>query len=359
MKYLKYLIAVIFILGISFIPLKIIKDQNSEKIETNEQEKVLQKQEVVKSIEIDLTNNIINLKENENIIKKLPIAYQAKEGNWFQTPTGNFKVGVMDKNKRSSLSGVNMPYAIQFYEDYFIHDIPFYDDGIRLTSEYSGGCIRLETEYAKELFEFAEKDISIIIYKTINGYKLKNEYHEVVKLNDYLIGQDFNNPLKSTHKHGGDLDKISLDYIQHTGIDFSPKGKVNLSVYSISDGIITGIWKNGKAHGLGNTLIIDYGEFHALYGHLDSFEKDFVVGGKINKGDVLGEMGNTGYGCNYWRIGKDGCDSENLRDNHLHFEIKTKSVLENPIGKDVYYGYTPNNPKDYGYKNPMEILFTK
>jgi hypothetical protein len=52
---------------------------------------------------------------------------------------------------------------------------------------------------------------------------------------------------------------------------------------------------------------------------------------------------------------------------HVHFEIKDKAVLENPIKLDdpikfpndpkaVHYGYTPYRPEYYGYRDPVSFL---
>ena len=310
-----------------------------------------------KSVEINLTKKIIELWDGGKIIQTLPIAYQAKEGKWFQTPTGYFRTGIKDKDKISSLVGVSMPYSVQLYEDFFIHEIPSLN-GKKLTSEYTGGCIRLETEDAKSLFDFTEPDMPMVVYKDFG--MLKPQYHAPVNLDQFWIRQNFNNPIRQTHKYGGNIDKIGLDYIQHTGVDLAPNSDVDdLGVYAIADGNVVGIWENGDAHGLGNTIIINHGEFYALYAHLNWYVDWYTVKKEmaIKKGQIIGGIGNTGYGCNYWRIGEDGCESENPPDNHLHLEIKEKPVLENPPGEDIYYGYTPTNPTNYGYMNPLEILF--
>ncbi len=360
MKYIIIITALFGIFVLSQSPVEYINtDKLSIKVLEVEANYPLPKIDAFKSIEINLTNETINLWRNGYITETLPIAYQAREGIWFQSPTGYFKVGIKDIDRRSSLSGVNMPYSVQFYEDYFIHDIPFYDDGVLLTSAYSGGCLRLETEHAKKLFNFAEKDMPVTAYTEFGV--LKEKYHAPVDLENSWMRQRFNNPIKNSWNHGGDIDRISEDYIQHVGVDFA--GSEN--VYAIADGVIVGVWENGEAHGLGNTMIIkhknpyrvDKQEFYAVYAHMDTMHPYKEVGDRIIRGRKMGEVGNTGYGCNYWRIGEDGCDSENPPDNHLHFEIKDKPVLENPSGSGIHYGYTPSYPTNYGYQNPMKILF--
>ena len=319
-----------------------------------------------KGVEINLTENEITLWQDDVVVDVIPISYQAKVGRWFQTPTGRFSVGEKSNPKISSFTNVVMPYSIQFYEDFFIHQIPFFPNGEAVTSAYSGGCIRLEEVYAKKLYEFVDKGTQVVSYRTFG--ETKSEFHSPVKPSEFYISRSFNNPFRQFHDHAGDIDKIPFDYYQHTGIDFAPNPNTSdLSVYSIASGTVVGVWNNGnEEHGFGNTLMIKYGEFFALYGHLDSFSRVFEVGEFVGLGEVLGTVGSTGYGCNYWKIGEDGCGSDNPPDNHLHLEIKTSPTLENPIrggacqtkerNPSPCWGYTPDNPTKYGYINPFDLL---
>src|SRR3990167_1147154 len=188
---------------------------------------------ITNGLAINLTKGVIAFMDKGDVVDTVSIAYQAREGNWFQTPTGYFQVGAMNKNHRSSLTGVNMPYAVQIYEDFFMHEIPFFDDGVPLTSAYTGGCIRNETEDAKKIFEFVKPGMPIVVYKEIE--KIKDEYTSPVNPNQFWIKQNFNNPIRQTHKYGGNIDKIRLDYYQHTGVDFAPlPGAEDLEVYAIA-----------------------------------------------------------------------------------------------------------------------------
>jgi hypothetical protein len=56
-----------------------------------------------------------------------------------------------------------MPYSVHIFGNFFIHGIPYYPDGVKVSSTYSGGCIRLEDNEAKAVFDFVEKDTPIII----------------------------------------------------------------------------------------------------------------------------------------------------------------------------------------------------
>lgn len=321
-------------------------------------------------LEIDLSKNLIYFFENCQLKESVPIAYQSPPDKWFQTPTGYYRVGVKKERHISSLVAVRMDYAVQLYEDYFIHEIPRYLNGERVSSTFSGGCIRLESEKAKKIFNLVKSGDLIISYLSLNKINLKKDFVFPVDKNQFFIRQRFNNPLRTSWLYSGDLNNLRYDYIQHAGIDFSPEPiATDLNVYNIYDGEIIKIIFNGQNdHGLGNTLIIKHfinnQEIYSLYGHLDFINKDLKVGQLIKAGQVLGKVGATGYGCNYWRIGEDGCDNKNKLDVHLHFEIKTKPVLESPVKslcfvKNKYvncYGYTPENPEKYGYFNPLKIM---
>lgn len=330
-----------------------------------------------KGLQIDLTTQKAILFENGKIIDILPVAYQSPEGVWFQTPTGYFRVGAMREKHRSSLFPVNMPYAIQITEDFFMHEIPFYDDGTKVTSKFSGGCLRFETAVAKRLFEFLNRGDQLIIYKTTAGLIPKEDLQAPVALDQFWIRQRFNSPLRTAWNYSGNLDKLMLDYDEHTGIDLAPdRDAKDLNVYAITDGTIVKIQQNdGQDHGMGATVIIEHviggRTLYGVYAHLASITNTLTEGMSVKTGAILGVVGNSAYGCQaYWKVGTDGCASANPNDDHLHFELKTKPVLENPEGgtacklkttgePHACYGYTPGHPNDYGYLDPLTTLFEK
>lgn len=330
-----------------------------------------------KGLQIDLTAQKAILFDDGKIVDILPVAYQSPEGVWFQTPTGYFRVGAMHLTHRSSLFPVNMPYAIQIMEDFFMHEIPFYDDGTKVTSKFSGGCIRFETAVAKRIFEFLSRGNQIVVYKIFSDLTIKEDLHAPVALDQFWIRQRFNSPLRTAWNHKGDLDNLQLDYDEHTGVDFAPnKDAKDINAYTITDGTIMKIQQNnGQDHGMGATVIVEHmiagQKLYGVYAHLASITPTLTEGTSIEKGTILGTVGNSAYGCqNNWKVGTDGCDSTNPNDIHLHFELKTAPVLENPIGGTVCklkttgephacYGYTPGDPRNYGYIDPVKTMFDK
>ncbi|MFA6136283.1 MAG: peptidoglycan DD-metalloendopeptidase family protein [Candidatus Paceibacterota bacterium] len=327
------------------------------------------KQNAFRLFEINLTDNRILFYENGLLSKIFPIAYQSPYGKWFQTPTGYFQIGVKKPKFMSSITDVFMENAVQFYEDFFIHGIPYFPDGTKVSSQFSGGCIRLEDNVAKDFFNLAQKGDTVVSYLTLENLSLKNDFASPVDKDDFWIRQRFNSPLRNNWYYFKDKRD---NYVQHTGLDLSPlPSSKKLNVYAIADGQINRLIKNGLSDsGLGNTIIIEHQKdgniFYSLYGHLNKIEEELTVGKTINAGDKIGAVGNTGYGCNFWKIGKDGCSSGDQDDVHLHLEIKDSPVLFSPKEDDCWadqaatkkcVGYTSEDPSKFGYQDPLLLIF--
>jgi murein DD-endopeptidase MepM/ murein hydrolase activator NlpD len=317
--------------------------------------------------EVNLSKNQIYFFENGKLKEIIPIAYQAPEGVWYQTPTGYFRVGIKKEKHISSIFPVYMNYAVQMYEDFFIHEIPYYLNGERVSSDFTGGCIRLWPKFAKEFFEKTKKGDLIISYKDLDDFEVKENFVFPVNKNEFYVRQRFNNPLRTSWLRGPDR---SIDYIQHAGVDLAPNPDAqDLNVYNIYDGKVVKIVRNGEDdHGLGNVVIVGHTVndkyVYSLYSHLSEINQKLKEGNFIKKGEIIGKVGATAYGCNYWRIGEDGCDKNSQLDIHLHFEIKEKPVLESPKPVKCFlngswkncYGYVPHNPTDYGYIDSLKFL---
>jgi len=325
--------------------------------------------------QINLSKNLIYFYENCKLKKIIPINYQSPPDVWYQTPTGYFRIGVKREKHISSLFPVYMNYAVQFYEDFFIHEIPYHLNGQRVRRTFTGGCLRLETNNAKEVFNLAKKGDLVISYLDLDDFEVKENFTFPVNKDQFYIRQRFNNPLRTRWFA---LEDRKIDYIQHAGIDLSPEiFATDLNVYNIYDGKVVKIVKNGENdHGLGNTVIVEHEivddknsfkksfKVYSLYAHLSVMNNSLKENKFLKKGEVIGKVGATGYGCNFWRIGLDDCDSSLKLDIHLHFEIKQKPVLDSPKKAECFingsfrtcYGYTPEKPTLYGYLDPLKFL---
>lgn len=104
----------------------------------------------------------------------------------------------------------------------------------------------------------------------------------------------------------------------HSGMDFS--AKVGTEIYATGNGVVTFAgWKQGY----GNCLMIDHGYgYQTLYGHMSKYRAR--VGQKVTRGEVIGEVGNTG----------------KSTGPHLHYEVIVKGRHDNP-SKYYYMDLTP------------------
>jgi murein DD-endopeptidase MepM/ murein hydrolase activator NlpD len=96
----------------------------------------------------------------------------------------------------------------------------------------------------------------------------------------------------------------------HAGMDFTaPAGT---DIYSTGNGVIAAVLSSKR--GLGNHIIVDHGfGYTSIYAHLSNF--NVRVGQKVQRGDVIGYVGNTGTSV----------------ANHLHYEIKLNGSNVDPV----------------------------
>jgi hypothetical protein len=96
----------------------------------------------------------------------------------------------------------------------------------------------------------------------------------------------------------------------HAGMDFTaPAGT---DVYATGNGVVEAVLTSKR--GLGNHIIIDHGfGLKSIYAHLEDF--NVRKGQKVERGDVIGFVGNTGMSL----------------ANHLHYEIKLNGVNVDPV----------------------------
>ncbi|MGL4767530.1 MAG: M23 family metallopeptidase [Formosimonas sp.] len=94
----------------------------------------------------------------------------------------------------------------------------------------------------------------------------------------------------------------------HSGLDF--KGEIGEPIQVTAAGEVV---YAGRLGGYGNAIKIKHGfEYETLYGHLS--EINVTVGQKVNAGDVIGQLGNTG----------------RSTGPHLHYEVRLQGAPIDP-----------------------------
>jgi serine-type D-Ala-D-Ala carboxypeptidase (penicillin-binding protein 5/6) len=116
-------------------------------------------------IEADLSTMELTVFKAGELVKKFPILTKGREGSWWETPAGVYRIESRIKNHFSAFAGVYLPWSMPFQGNFFIHGWPYYPDGTPVSSRYSGGCIRLSTEDAKEVFDLVATGIPVLVHE--------------------------------------------------------------------------------------------------------------------------------------------------------------------------------------------------
>ncbi len=146
-----------------------------------------------------------------------------------------------------------------------------------------------------------ERDDQSGQYYTFDGRSLKRSF--------------LTSPLEFTRVSSGFTDQrqhpIKHDWRAHRGIDFSaPPGT---KVRSTAEGVVTFAGTRG---GYGKVIILQHGKrYSTLYAHLSGFAAAIRVGQRVQQGELIGFVGQTG-----WATGP-----------HLHYEFHVNGQHVNPI----------------------------
>jgi hypothetical protein len=116
-------------------------------------------------IEADLSQMKLRLYKSGALEKEVPILTKGKEGSWWETPAGIYKIGVKEKKHFSSFGHVYQPWSMTFQGNFFIHGWPYHSDGSPVASTYSGGCIRLSDEDAESIYNLADVGMPVLVFE--------------------------------------------------------------------------------------------------------------------------------------------------------------------------------------------------
>jgi hypothetical protein len=116
-------------------------------------------------VEANLTAMTMRVYQDGTPVLEVPIKSKGKEGSWWETPSGLYKAEVKEERHFSSFGNVYTPWNIPFQGNFFIHGWPFYEDGTPVSEGYSGGCIRLEDIYARQVYDLVDVGTPILVYE--------------------------------------------------------------------------------------------------------------------------------------------------------------------------------------------------
>ncbi len=116
-------------------------------------------------VEANLTEMTVRVYKDGEEALVVPIKSKGREGSWWETPSGLYRAEGKERNHFSSFGKVFMPWSIPFQGNFFIHGWPYHEDGTPVPEGYSGGCIRLEDQYAEQVFNLVEVGMPILVYE--------------------------------------------------------------------------------------------------------------------------------------------------------------------------------------------------
>ena len=116
-------------------------------------------------IEADISQMKLFVYKNGGNMAEFPILTIGKEGSWWETPAGIYKIASKEKSHYSTFGHVYQPWSMAFQGNFFIHGWPYYPDGTPVASTYSGGCIRLSNESAEAVYALAEVGMPVLVFK--------------------------------------------------------------------------------------------------------------------------------------------------------------------------------------------------
>lgn len=122
-----------------------------------------------KFILADLDAMRITLFQDGVATTSFPIKTKGRPGTAWETPAGFYAIQTKEENHFSTIGKVNMPYSMQFYGNYFIHGWTTYLDGTPTPFTFSGGCIKLDTPDAAQVFAFADLGTKLFVYDPPHG----------------------------------------------------------------------------------------------------------------------------------------------------------------------------------------------
>jgi D-alanyl-D-alanine carboxypeptidase (penicillin-binding protein 5/6) len=147
-------------------------------------------------IEADLTTKILRVYKEGKVALEVPIDTEGKEGSWWETPAGLYKVTTKEKAHFSGMGHVWMPWSLNFQGNFYIHGRTYHNDGTLTSAAYTGGCIRLSTDNAEKVYNMIEVGTPVLVFEhsfSPDGFTYQSEAGPALEATNYLSADLRNN----------------------------------------------------------------------------------------------------------------------------------------------------------------------
>ena len=116
-------------------------------------------------VEADLSQMVIRVYAEGKVEREFKILTKGREGSWWETPAGVYRIESKEESHFSSFGHVYQPWSMAFQGNFFIHGWPHYPDGTPVSSQFSGGCIRLSDEDARAVYDLVSVGTPVIVFE--------------------------------------------------------------------------------------------------------------------------------------------------------------------------------------------------
>lgn len=150
----------------------------------------------------------------------------------------------------------------------------------------------------------------------LDGKRLARPKGDYFTLGGYSMKRTFlRNPLESGQLMSGfteaRMHPVAREWRAHKGVDLA--APIGTPVRSVGEGVIEFC---GQQRGYGNVIIVKHqGQTSTLYAHLNEFAESMKVGTRVNQGEVIGYVGQTGM----------------ATGPHLHYEFRIGQQQTDPM----------------------------
>jgi lipoprotein-anchoring transpeptidase ErfK/SrfK len=119
-------------------------------------------------IEVDITNRMLRYFEHGVLVQSAEILGVGEDGSWWDTPSGLYQIESKSEEVFTNIGQAYLPWQIKFQGNFVIHGWPTYPDETAVSSDFSGGGIRLSDGSAQALYRNVAPGTPILVHAKVD-----------------------------------------------------------------------------------------------------------------------------------------------------------------------------------------------
>ncbi|MCX6764295.1 MAG: L,D-transpeptidase family protein [Candidatus Nealsonbacteria bacterium] len=159
--------------NLTFPDKKIIKNEKEREIKIvpffeELKNEIISQKATSSFLEINFPEMKTRIWQEGELKKEVEILAKGDPQEWGGTAAGLYKIISKYRIAFSAIAEVYMPYAMNFYGKYYLHGVPYYEEGNKRFVNVTGGCVQLSDKDSETIFNLTEKEIPVLV---IDKYK--------------------------------------------------------------------------------------------------------------------------------------------------------------------------------------------